>query len=194
MRKSLVLLAIGLLVGLGAVQAQAGSFALLPPTQEVMVGDTVTLGVTMDFSTDPTVGGGLDIFYDPAVLSYQDFVFATELNFDFGFTGAPVLVSPGVLQNLYIGNFSGLAGPALVGTLTFSADAMGTSLLTMADSALAAADGGAGPFYSAATFAEQVVDYTGAEVNVNVVPIPGSVLLLGSGLVGLVGVRRRRSG
>ena len=39
---------------------------------------------------------------------------------------------------------------------------------------------------------QELLNFNPASINVNVVPIPGSILLLGSGLVGLIGIARRK--
>ncbi|MCP3870701.1 MAG: VPLPA-CTERM sorting domain-containing protein, partial [Gammaproteobacteria bacterium] len=93
------------------------------------------------------------------------------------------VLTPGLLSGIRVGTFNFVtdAGPVPIATLTFTAvGAVGSStLITVGDGA--GAGGGWSPpndVYEAGT--------------VNVVPIPAAVWLFGSGLLGLVGVARRR--
>jgi len=150
------------------------------------IGDIITLDVLMDFTGDPTVGGGTDIFYDASVLSFQSFDFGTTtLTLDPSFSRSPDVLS-NELEGLAFGNFGGLSGPGIVGTLTFQAIAVGDITLSMAetDNLLAG-----GAFTSATTFGPQAVSFGTADVSI--VPVPAAVWLFGSGLLGLIGVSRK---
>jgi len=74
--------------------------------------------------------------------------------------------------------------------LSFKAIAVGDIVLSMADTSNIFAGGA---FTSATTFGPQVVDFGTADVSVSVsnVPVPATVWLFGSGLLGLVGVARK---
>lgn len=151
------------------------------------IGDIITLDVLMNFTDDPTLGGGTDIFYDASVLSFQSFDFGTTtLPLDVSFNRTPDELT-NELEGLAFGNFNGLTGPGVVGTLTFQAIALGDTSLSMAVTSEALKGG---DFISEADYSVQLVTFGSA--NVNVVPVPAAVWLFGSGLLGLVGVARRK--
>ncbi len=75
-------------------------------------------------------------------------------------------------------------GDILIGTIHFSPMAQGTSAVTTVDFS----DLGDFTFFDGVNF-DNLVEFRGGTVNV--VPIPSDVLLLGTGLVGLVAMRRR---
>ncbi len=54
----------------GTSIANAASINFSSPSMTANVNDIITLDVLMDFTGNPTLGGGTDIFYDSAVLSY----------------------------------------------------------------------------------------------------------------------------
>ena len=58
------------LLGLASVSAQAVTLSIITSTPSVKVGDTIELQVLMDFSDDPTLGGGFDIIFDPSLVAY----------------------------------------------------------------------------------------------------------------------------
>ncbi|OEU44833.1 MAG: hypothetical protein BBJ60_02875 [Desulfobacterales bacterium S7086C20] len=76
-------------------------------------------------------------------------------------------------------------GDILMGTIQFSPIAMGTSMITSRDYS----DFPDFVYFDGGTFDDEVTFCGGT---VNVVPIPGTVLLFGSGLLGLMGIGRRR--
>ena len=163
----------GAMVGAGpAAPVVAPTVFMTPSSQNVQPNGTVTIDLQMDFTEEPTLGGGTDINFDPARLTYVSFTFDPAFDDDPAFRRQPDLESPGVLNALAFGKFSGLTGPARVGTFTFQATgARGTTALTMdADEP----GGFAGPFVSAITFLEMEVVFTGADVNVGAPDIAAS--------------------
>jgi len=155
--------------------------------------DIISIDLLMDFTDDATLGGGMDIFFNDAVLSFLSFDFgSTSLVLDPALTRLPDSdVLPGKLEGMAFGNFGGLSGPGVVGTLTFQAIAVGNSALTMAVTTEALKGG---DFISDNTFGPQIVGFGSANVTINtsVVPVPAAVWLLGSGLIGLAGVATKR--
>jgi len=180
-----------ILIGGLATMAQAGSVTLTAdpaadPSGDFVLGETVVLNITMDFTDEAMLGGGIDIAYNSAVLSYVGWSgFDAGLGTDPLFSSNPTNPSPGVIQGLGWGNFAGLTGPSTVGTLTFQAIGSGTSDLIPTVSV--ATD----PFASAVTYLAFDPQPTMNGDSVNVVPLPGSVWLLGSALLGFVVIRRR---
>ena len=163
-------------LGLWATTSQAATVSLSPLNQNVVIGDSISLQLNMDFSDGPTIGGGIDIFYDSSRLSFASFTFSPSLGDDVGLQRQPDVLT-NTLNGLAFGNFNGLSGPSMVGTLTFNTIGMGTALFTMADNVLPA-----GGFFSSATFAPQTVTYQGTSVNITAVPIPAALWLMLSGM------------
>jgi len=176
---------------LGASVTQAASLSFSSTSLTASLNDTFTIDILMDFTDDATLGGGTDIFFDPAVLAFQSFDFgSTTLSLDPAFSRIPDAdVIPGKLEGMAFGNFSSLSGPGVVGTLTFQAIATGNSTLTMAVTTEALKGG---DFISNNTFAAQTVNFGSSTVNVSSVPVPAAVWLFGSGLLGLAGAATKR--
>jgi hypothetical protein len=171
-----------------ASSARAASIWLNPVTQTAVIGEQASFELHMDFSSDPTLGGGIDIFYDSTMLQFVSFVFDASLGDDLAVRRDPDVLT-GTLNGLAFGKDTGLSGPSIVGVLTFDTLALGTTSLSLADNISPA-----GGFYSAVTFDPQSVDYQGAEVTIAPVPVPAAVWLLLSGMT-LIGtlVRRQRN-
>ncbi len=178
--------------------AQAVSLSLITSTPSVAIGDTIELQVLMDFSDDATLGGGFDINFDPSLVSYvsESYVTDSALGSDPDFTRDDnsmvadtrnrVEVQPDSLVGAAFGDFGGLSGPATVSSLSFIANAGGDAVFSLG----ASTSGSVGGFLSAGSFGEQFPVFSGATVSI--VPVPAAVWLFGSGLVGLIGIARRR--
>ena len=168
--------------------SQAATISLNPLSQDVALGNQVSLQLNMDFTDDPTLGGGLDIFFDNGLLSFVSFTFDPGLGDDPCLQRQPDVLTPdvytGQLSGLAFGNFDGLSGPSPVGTLTFQTLDAGTAYFGMADNVAPV-----GPFYSAQTFDQQTVVYdASAVVNITAVPLPATLwfMLSGVGWMGLI--------
>jgi len=185
MKKILFMCTLIILVGFGTANAAQITFDL-DPMGDIMLGDSLTMDI---FSTGWTsaaglVGGTVFVSYDPTVLKVTS-ASVTEPDF-----GVPRLywdtkseTDSGTQVRL---GFSNLAFPTvtsdfMVGMILFEAIGVGTSGLILTTENFVA--GG------------QVVPFEGSSgsVNVNAVPIPSTIILLGGGLIGLIGLRRRRS-
>src|SRR3990167_8770967 len=59
--------------------SHAATISLSPLSQNVALGNPVSLQLNMDFTGDPTLGGGVDIFYDSSRLSFVSFIFDSGL-------------------------------------------------------------------------------------------------------------------
>ncbi|MDO8706570.1 MAG: VPLPA-CTERM sorting domain-containing protein [Sulfuricaulis sp.] len=184
MKKTVVVSAIvATLVGFGSL-AEAATISLSPGHQDVAPGSAVSVVLGFDFTGGTSVlGGGVDVFYNSSVLDFVSFTYNPALAIDPDFSRVPDDMS-GEVNGISFGNFGGLSGTGVVGTLQFKALALGETPLTMADN-----NSPAGPFFDVA--AKQVtMNYQNAHVNV--VPIPAAVWLFGSGLAGLGLFRTRR--
>lgn len=178
----------GLVIGGFAVSAQAEIVYLEPATAQpsYQLGETIALDLKIDFTGNPSIGGGVDIFYDTAGLAFQTWT-AAPLG-DANFRRAPD-VQTGELNGIAFGDFAGLPQTATVGTLTFKVLQIGQWLID-----LEANDAPAGPFYSATTFNQMPVTFNDITIQAtSAVPVPGAVWLFGSALLGWAGFNRKRA-
>lgn len=176
--------------------ASANSVWLTPSSQTV---DPSAGNVLLDLNvslTTPTAGGGVNIAFDPAVLSLD----LTPAGSNYvGYTWNPtywagvggdaafhtVSLVGGNSVDIDVGTFTTISYTGVLGQLSFDIVGPGLSQMTMTDSTF---NGG---WYDAG-FNLLATDYpTANDVSVNVIPLPGSVWLLGSALLGFVVIRRR---
>jgi hypothetical protein len=138
-------------------------------------------------------GGGLEVWYDGAALSFVSFVFDELFTGNFGLTyspdGAttnPITVGFGFFS--MVPPYGGFSGAQVIGTMTFEALPTGSGTTSMV--ATGASSVLPGPFYGPADpFAPMVISYGSTQVtvanSVPVVPEPSTALLLLVGLAGL---------
>ena len=146
-----------------------------PQYSVVFVGDVFAVDLLADIP-DPVVGWGLDVTFDTSVLDLSGVTVGFAWFPTSGFDGD---------------GLAGLAFPMpvygddiLLATLTFEAIALGTSDLTTSITLAELTEGFA---LSPTGFAE----VTFQAGSVTVVPVPATILLFSSGLIGLAGLRKR---
>ncbi len=166
--------------------AQASTVSLIPASPTVIQGDAIVLELNVDFSDDPTLGGGLDIFYDPALVSFVSYDADPGSGSDPAFSRDPDDQGD-KLEGLAFGNFNGISGPVRIGTLTFDTLAAGTAMfgIDVTSNMLV------GGFVSSVTFGSQMPEFVGATVEIKPVPVPAAIWLFGSGLLGFARMVRR---
>lgn len=175
--------------------AEAISLEFVPDTQTVDIGDPVTVDV---FASNPggTLIGAYDFFvtYEPDVLTLNNVVFGSVLGGPLdsfqddsesptGTVNVSELSSVTDLTPLQSGNVN-----VLLFSMTFDTDRLGTSTLTFSENILGVAGGFLGDENGQAIMLDSVG--TGS---INVVPVPGAIWLMGSGLLALYGFKNRRS-
>lgn len=184
MYKQLLMIVTALaLFGLAVGQASANSVAFLELNPIITTGPTLTLNLAGDF-TDTTDGGAFAIFWDPTVLSYNGYSFATA------FASSSMddsTATTGLLTAYTIASPNPVTG--LFGILSLSFDVIGgTGSFTNIDLVDAA---GGWSDYNGPVGATLVVDYTSGQVVGT--PLPAAAWLLISGMIGLVGITRRKN-
>jgi hypothetical protein len=190
-------LASGLLAAGGlfmASQANAATISVIPTSNSINVGDTVGLTVHADFGVDPTLGGGVVLSWDSAQLQLiGDIATNTAaINASLGSNGwtpvnpdgsSVVVTANSVTVDVFDFSFT----KSVFDIFSLSLVAVpppSSSVLAIAASPISSLTGG---------WEGRAITYTGAEIAVGAVPVPPAVWLFGSGLIGLVGIARRRS-
>jgi hypothetical protein len=187
------------LIGLVSLNIQAASIWLEPITQSPTIGGVATLKLWADGEGIAFLAGGLDVFYDETIISYNndfafDAAFPTDPDFSRpGTSGDPdnCTTDPsalgcsgrGEINGIAFGNFNGIADTVtLVGTLSFTGLSVGVSPITMATNDLPA-----GEWFDVSGNLMDVV-YRGAQFGV---PVPAAVWFMISGLAALFGFARK---
>lgn len=177
----------GLIIGGFSVSAQAALVYLEPVSAQssYAIGDLVALDLKIDFSDKASIGGGVDVFFDPNGLEFTSWT--DEALGDPGFRRNPDVLS-GELNGIAFGNFAGLPATAKVGTVVFKVLQAGEWEVNLETN-----DRPAGPFYSATDSSLLPVQFNDITVSVNAVPAPAAAWLFGSALLGFVGFTRKRA-
>ncbi len=178
-----VAVATGLLGAFGT--ANAVSITAVADTTDVTGLGQVSVQFFGDFSDDPTVGGSFDILFNSADLAVADYSQAAVGDPGFLVPGA---VTDGNIVGTGFGDFNGVGGAGfLIATVVFD---IINQTFASTDISMATGTGGGGGFFSAVTFAEQVVDYNGVTLNQAPIPLPAAVWLMMGGLIPLLVVSR----
>jgi hypothetical protein len=182
-RKSIVtIVLIACTLALPAVQA--ASVYLTPALQTVPSTDgTATLELFMDFTGDPTVGGGIDLALSGpiSIVSFTPSAYF-DTDTDPFFSGFGTAEADADFE-VHFGNFAGLDGLNKLGDLTISLLGGGISSIAMNINSTF------GEFFDIDS-APQVVALSGANINISAVPVPAAIWFFASGL-GLLGGFRR---
>ena len=188
-----------------ANHAVAVTLSLQPASQTAMPGDTVTLDLVIDrlgdFAPDSLAAFDIDIAYDTSVLTFVGYTLGPSLgalmteavDFSLGDTGGTVNIAelsllenddsscffciPPYLDEIQPGSFT-------LASLDFTVDVLapGSSTIVSIDTVNTLGDG-----FGAALTVESTTDAV-----INAVPIPAAAWLFNSGLIGLIGIARRR--
>ena len=167
--------ATALLFGSGGV-VLADTVDFNPNTSDVGVGDSFSVDIVGDFTE--LAGGTIDLGFDSAVVQVDSVVIDPFWDF-FPDGGGPAVgnVWPDIGFDVFANDPA--TGTFTIATINLTALALGSSSLVIL---------GTSEFFS--TIA--LLDPTRIDGTVNVVPVPAAVWLFGSGLLGLVGVARKK--
>lgn len=192
--KRLACIGVAVISAVGLSQAHANSVVLTPRVPNPIIaqlGEHLFFDLSIDFTGDPTLGGGVDVQFNPAALTFAGFTFNPAFPTEALLSRQPDVRSGGILNSLAFGNSNGLTS-GRVGTFEFAASGPGTSsIVLLGDGRPGDPEVIAGEFYSAVTFLPQAVSFSGAETGffsgpvVQVVPEPETwgMMLAGLGFV-----------
>lgn len=181
-------LILGLVIYMSSIGAQAAaSLSLIASNPTVTAGSLATFELWMDFTDDPTLGGGVDVVFDNFTngnqLSFNSYT-PEALGDPFFYTDpfVPAVNLAGKrLEKIIFGDLvNGLEGPALVGTLVFDALVAGDYTLSLIDSVDAA-----GFFSISGTPQSPAYNLGELTVTPSAVPLPAAAWLMLSGLIGI---------
>ncbi|MCL4779539.1 MAG: VPLPA-CTERM sorting domain-containing protein [Gammaproteobacteria bacterium] len=174
------MLAVAMLAGLSMTTSEAASVYLSPATQTVpyAVGGTTSVELWMDFTGEPTIGGGIDLDFQGAISMG---VFTPSSYFtgtaDSAFSGHGTADADNDYE-IHFGGFAGLSGINKLGDISVNLLGTGVGSISLALNSLY------GTFYGTDSLEIDVDLSRGAEISA--VPAPAGVWLLLTGLAGLV--------
>lgn len=203
--RRLLITVYALILAVLANHAVAVTLSLQPASQTAMPGDTVTLNLVIDglgdFAPDSLAAFDIDIAYDTSVLTFVDYTLGPGLgalpteavDFSLGDSGGTVNIAElSLLENDDVSCFFCLPpyldgiqpGSFTLASLDFTVDVLdpGASTIVAINTVNALGDG-----FGAALTVESTTDAV-----INAVPVPAAVWLFGSGLIGLIGITRRK--
>lgn len=144
-----------------SLQASADEVSLTATNPSVLPGETVFLQLEGDFLDEGTLGGGMDITFDPAVFSFGNYM--PEPTGDPAYRRNPD-VFPGLLSGAAFGEFTGIHIPVLIASIQFTVDSNAPT--GTFEIGVAASSGIAGPFASLGDFEEQTINFSPAQITI----------------------------
>ena len=184
-KKFRMIMSVLTLMGLSAGQAVAVSTVQLDQPNPIFTAGSPTLDVLLTGAFDVAVDAGdFTLSWDATVLQYTGTVIA-DPPWDTNFVNASSAAT-GTLDFVIVGTSGSALTVFDIATISFNViGADGTS------SDIVMADAFTG--WSVPGGVQTPVTYVDGQVTVNPVPVPAAVWLFGSGLLGLIGIARRRA-
>lgn len=174
--------------------AQAATITVDPISPTVTNGDVFNVsivGTGFIEGSGGTIGGGFSLAWDPGILTLQSSVLTFSGDQIFGQAGVVDNVA-GTWTNADVTSFNGTTLANFeIATVTFLATNVGVS---PSDLSIGLFDGGTDRIWADSDgFVDVNPTFIDGSVTVNPVPVPAAVWLFASGILGLVGVARRRN-
>lgn len=178
----------------GSAAVQAATITVDPLHAAVISGSTFNIKVVGQDFTDfagGTIGGGFSLSWDPSILTLDAYSLTFPGDQTFGQLGV-VDLTAGTLLNADVTSFNGTTLADFdIAVLTFTALNVGVS---PTDVSIGLFSGGSERIWADSSgFNNTTPNFVDGTVTVNPVPVPAAVWLFGSGLLGLIGVARRRN-
>jgi hypothetical protein len=146
----------------------------------VSIGEAFTVDIVgTDFPL--TQGGGFNLTYDPNIITATNVSIDDNLAWNFVNSTGTIDSQNGALLDVIVSAFPGRSGDFTVASIEFVAVGIGSSNLGISESAL-------NPWASDGTLISPSLL---SESSVQVVPLPATFFLFGSGLIGLIGTLTR---
>lgn len=160
--------------------AHANTVAVTTTTPAVALGDSIAFDLSLDLST-ATYSGWVDISYDNSLLSFTG---TSNLS---SFWDTINVSDSGSVVTIYFESMTSETATNTVLTLGFDTLDAGLGSLGIDN------HGASVSFLDVNSHGISGISYVGADYTITAVPVPAAVWLFGSGLLGLVGVARRRT-
>lgn len=166
------LISAAVLVSFGCLGANAASISSAPESSTLQPGDSIVLTITGEFLPEGTLGGGLDIDWDPTqlqLLAWNPVDWGDGLPF---LAAGEVDAIAGSISGAAAGSFEPVSGPVTLATIEFQiapGAVNGATTVVLGDDA----DGPtpAGPFVSgSAPFGALTPSFSNSVINVEVSP------------------------
>lgn len=180
-----------LVIGMASGSALAMNVVMLnidPPAQNYFIGDIITADLKISGLQNEDLGlFNLNLSYDDSILSYDSYTLGTGLgNGVMDISLADNFLTAGIINLAgYVADTSPQDDEVILATLNFIGTGAGISELSIVDSIMYSDSGSPLSLYASPN---------PGFVNVNHAPVPAAAWLLGSGLLGLVGIRSRCRG
>lgn len=171
-----------------AASVQAATLSFLPGYNNITIGETVSVDVEISgLEIVDLAGFDLDVNFEASVLNFTGYILYGELgtvpgdaeDLSLGDDGSGTI---NLAEMSWLGDLSGQSDSFTLATLTFEGLEVGSSSLAFTYADLSDDWGDV-----------ITADTLGGRVDINAVPLPGAVWLFGSGLVGFVGLKRKRT-
>ena len=182
---------LGMLLVASLSHAQAATITVNPFSPTVNTGDVFNISIVgTDFTAGSggTIGGGFSMAWDPGILTLQSFALTFSGDQLFGQPGV-VDLAAGTWTNADVTSFNGTTLANFeIATVTFLATNLGVS---PTDVSIGFFSGGTPRLWADS---DGLIDVNPTFIggSVTVVPVPAAVWLFGSGLLGLVGMAKRK--